>query len=277
MNYNELQVIGKNTAPLLFALIVTGAIVAGTQTVARNNASILQDTHEAALVLSPKSKQVKRSSKIASIKEIPSVFAKDDIEKRHQIIAMDTLSSMPSKCQSQLKTFSVRYDNPRDRGLAGSSTMILTGNVPDSEFRALFIHEFGHITDLGCLRGTNGTKTEFYDGKEPILSDDLSLKFYRLSWKSATEKKSDAQASEFISGYAQSDPFEDFAETFAAYALEQSAFEELSQTNDNLRKKYEFMRDEVFKNEQPPTKSLYTFKTNERPWDITKLQFAWGN
>ena len=44
----------------------------------------------------------------------------------------------------------------------------------------IFVHELGHVVDLGLLKGKNRQASEFRDGSTPIYSDDQSLNFYRI-------------------------------------------------------------------------------------------------
>ncbi len=204
---------------------------------------------------------------------LPAVVNKPDIAMNHRVLAASVLQRMPKTCQSSLQSFFVRYDNPEERGLGGKSSMIISGNVGDDEFRALFVHEFGHVTDLGCLKGTaaSGT-TEFVDGKDQMYEDDPSVAFYRISWAAAKQQKKGSQKADFVSGYASWDAFEDFAETYAYFMLHREKFTERAKANAALAAKYEWMMDH-FGNVTPVGASLDT--TRGVPWDITKLSYSW--
>jgi len=153
--------------------------------------------------------------------------------------------------------------------------MILSGNVPDAEFRALFVHEFGHLTDLGCLTGTsNSASSAFQDGKEIIYQNDPSVEFYSISWLNKDTKRHGAKEADFVSGYASWDPFEDFAESFIYYVLQRDAFRERAQSNTALARKLQWLETNIFT--EPlhiaTSKSPWTGKV---PWDITKLAYEW--
>ncbi len=114
----------------------------------------------------------------ANTPTIRPVLDQSDITLNHRRIAEEVLRRMPSKCDGTLEKFFVRYDNPAQRGLAGKSTIILTGNVSDDEFRALLAHEYGHVMDLGCLQGTSRSgASAFRDGGDLIYNDDASVSF----------------------------------------------------------------------------------------------------
>lgn len=209
-----------------------------------------------------------------SSQTILPVVSHPDIRSDHQILLSHTLRALPKQCQASLQHLYIQYDNPTERGLAGKGTMILSGNVQDAELRALFIHEFGHITDLGCLSGTpESGPSVFHDGPESIFQNDPSTSFYNISWAQETQRKPGSSLKDFVSGYAAKDAFEDFAETFAYFVLQPEAFNTRAQGNDTLRKKYLWMQEYVFQNQKPiasgkPWNGL-------RPWDVTKVPFTW--
>lgn len=207
--------------------------------------------------------------------EIRPVLNQSDIELRHQRIAEEVLRLFPSHCQDTLKSFYVRYDNPKQRGLAGKTTVIVSGNVPDDEFRALLAHEFGHMIDLGCLQGSpQGGESPFRDGKEIIYLNDASVRFYSLSWTDSKTKRNDARSSDFVSGYAQWDPFEDLSETVAAYVLHREALMALAAKNAVIAAKVRWIETELFP--AAPTVASSSFEWGQKhPWDITKLPYKW--
>lgn len=204
------------------------------------------------------------------------VLNQKDILPRHRILADRVLRALPSSCKDNLKNFYVNYEkNPENRGLGGESTMIVTGNVPDDEFMALIIHECGHITDLGGLRGTDRKQpTAFFDGTMSIYGDDRSVAFYSISWLTPHMMQPNMDDSDFVSGYGKTDPFEDFAESFAYYALQQREFGKLAEKNAILKAKYDFMEQVVF-GEVPTLASGKHVRGKRAPWDVTKLPYVW--
>ncbi|MBI3336915.1 putative zinc-binding metallopeptidase [Candidatus Peregrinibacteria bacterium] len=196
-----------------------------------------------------------------------------DIHPIHKQIAYETLSAMSTPCVSQLESLYVRYEKPTSRGLAGKTSIILDGTVSASEFRALLIHEFGHIVDLGCFAGAQSAgESAFRDGSEIIFKDDPSIEFYALSWLNDQHRRDDVDPDDFVSGYAASDPFEDFAETFAYFILQRNAFRIRAATNPTIAKKYNWMRDHF--------DTVLSATGQHRwdgsvPWDITKLPYIW--
>jgi hypothetical protein len=204
----------------------------------------------------------------------------DDIQMKHKIIANEVLMMFPAACRNTLKNFHVRYDNPEHRGLAGRNTMIISGNVPDAEFRALFIHELGHVFDLSeepdCFGGTKTSgESEFYDGKTPLYNDDPNLDFYRISWRNAKYTRSGVAAADFVSGYAMTDPFEDFAESFAYFMLQNRTFLERARHNEALAQKYAWFVRHMFDGSIPQVATGKHNWNGRMPWDVTKLGYIW--
>jgi hypothetical protein len=215
----------------------------------------------------------------ASASGLLPVVDHDDIEERHRLLADNTLRSLPSQCRDNLRSFYVNYElNAKNRGLGGADTIIIVGNVPDAEFRALLIHECGHVTDLGGFRGTpSAGMTEFFDGNEPIYANDPSVAFYRISWDSATQRKADATKAGFVSGYAMSDPFEDFAESFAFYVLQKKEFARLAKKNKSIAAKHKWFETNLA-TALPKTLASGKFTRGAKePWDVTKLPYTWMN
>lgn len=205
-----------------------------------------------------------------------SVVNQDDIHADQRILADQVLRALPSWCRDNLKNFYVTYDpHASNRGLGGEDTIIVIGTVPANEFRALVTHECGHVSDLGGLRGTpNAGQSGFFDGNQPIFRNDPSVAFYQISWITGTINQPNTKATDFVSGYAESDPFEDFAETFAFYALHKKEFQRLAKANPVLKAKYDFMDLVVFSGN--PEIASSTYKRGSRvPWDVTKLPYVW--
>lgn len=215
--------------------------------------------------------------KAALAASIRPVFAQPDIKIKHQKIANETLlNAIPQKCQDTLKNFYVRYDNPKHRGLAGKSVMILDGNRPDKEFQALFIHESAHNVDLGCLTGTQASgRSMFWDEREMVYNDDPSIGFYQISWITAHVQRSNSHPQNFVSGYAAADVYEDFAESFTYFVLHNDKFRARAQKNPTLAKKYLWIRDNLFAGQAPHVATGKSHFTGRVPWDITKLDFDW--
>jgi hypothetical protein len=205
--------------------------------------------------------------------------AKDQtIHPEHRGAIAEILSQFPTSCVNKIRNFYVRYDNPPERGLAGKDTVILSGNVTMPEFRALLVHEMGHVTDLGCLTGTAAKgQSAFRDGGDLIFQDDPSVLFYTLSWTGPKTKHADVTADDFVSGYAHtSDAFEDVAESVTFAFFHHNEFQRMAKNNPVLEKKLLWIDTYVFPNRETFTRSSYHWTASAIPWDVTKLPYEWN-
>ncbi len=194
----------------------------------------------------------------------------------HQKSVRTVLKNLPAGHTSSLQKLEIKNEKHVSRGMANSKKVILnTGNIDtQNELMAVFIHELGHIVDLGKMKGKDGKKTLFYDGKIPVLSDDDSLGFYRISWKDAKNRKKDSDWKDFITGYAMTNPFEDFAEHYLFYRLHGEKFRSAQKYSKVLAKKYAFLKDKVFNG-----KEFQIEKVVQNPfvpgvmWDATLMDY----
>ena len=200
-----------------------------------------------------------------------------DIREEHKIIADEIFRLVPAACRNQLKNFYVRYDNPQQRGLAGKTSVIVSGNVTEAEFRALLIHEFfGHVIDLGCLEGhANSGISNFRDDTDVIYKDDPSVSFYQISWLTDKIQRADSHPNHYVTGYASWDAFEDFAETVTYYVLQEDAFRARAAKNPTLAKKLQWMETHLFTKQKTVARGLSNWDGKSVPWDATKLPYEW--
>ncbi len=188
--------------------------------------------------------------------------------KRHIRWLLETL---PQSHINALEEIEVRNFKHQSRGLANDKKMILhTQSIDDNhELISVITHEMGHIVDLGLLKGTSNKDSEFSTRTSFIAQDDPSLGFYRISWKSSTEKKNN-DTTHFVSGYAQTNPFEDFAETYLFYRFHGEKFRSQMKHSFILQQKYAYMKNIVFDSEEfqthKPEPEIQAF-----PWDTTLL------
>lgn len=168
-----------------------------------------------------------------------------------------------AKFQDKITPLSLVYDADRvePRGQVIGKTLTLSLKIPTvNESVAVFVHELGHIVDIQYLR--KGT-----------ITADPSKTFYAVSWSSPYEKLPEAAVADFVSGYALSNQYEDFAESFAFFVLHNETFRKRSEANDSLRAKYDFMRDEVFSDGSFDGTEFGTGTIADYFWDTTKLSF----
>lgn len=215
----------------------------------------------------------KRRSTTTQAALLPTVLPVLDraaITPAHRALAQTVLTTLPPSCRTHLQSFYVIYDNARQRGLGGKTTIILDGSVSDAEFIGLLIHECGHVTHSN-LTGTSSTgDSDFIDGKDPFYTDSTIVDFFRISWNTESILKQSTHAEDFVSGYAKTNAFEDFAETFTAYVLHRSLLQTRALTNTAIAAKLSWMEENLPLPENTLAHSTYVVGRTI-PWDMTKL------
>lgn len=167
--------------------------------------------------------------------------------KRCKSIVYKTLLELPYSHRNQLANLTLFYTADGRRGLGGGNSIILRCNsVMDEELSSVLVHEIGHLVDDTFLFGTSGIGSGFYDFETPIYTDDPSLYFYKISWSSEKIQRQNSTSLDFVSLYAATDPFEDFAETYTYFRFHGPEFRHLVKFNSALRQKYDFMKNYVF-------------------------------
>lgn len=195
---------------------------------------------------------------------------------RCQAIVEATLQAIPDDHLAPLRSLTLHFSEKGRRGYAGKNQLILRcRGLSDRELSAVLIHEIGHIVDLGLFRGNRGD-SGFRDGQEIIFANDLSVDFYSLCWQSAETMSDNCSNSDFVSGYASSNMFEDFAESYALYVIYPESFKQLASKNPVLNQKYQFFEEIVFKSQGvnlPFTPSESQVKNSLlKPYDVTGIE-----
>jgi len=181
-----------------------------------------------------------------------------------------TLANLPANLTQSLDQIELYFSQKKPRGLANSHFIELRcADLPTDEIVSVFIHELGHVVDLGYFRGESSEQSEFVDGKILIPVDDPSVQFYRLSWRDEETKNRSVNRKDFVSGYAMTDPFEDFAETFNFYVLHGADFRLLKKESAILSAKYDFFKNTVFDGVE--FESDLTAVAGKRVWDATLI------
>ncbi len=194
-----------------------------------------------------------------------------DIQKTLQASILD----LPTRHTAALKKLEVRKENNASRGLANSRMIILNTESINSkeELQAVFTHEMGHVVDLGLLKSYSGTKSVFWTPGTQVYDKDPSLNFYKISWVDYKTKNSSATRSDFISGYAQSSPFEDFAESYLFYRLHGEKFRQITENSTALLAKYNFIKTKVFNQKEFQVQKVNKGFLHNLIWDATLVKF----
>lgn len=186
-----------------------------------------------------------------------------------------TLKSLPAQAVAQIKRLTLQSGTEGRRGWGGGSTIILRcDGLKDEELVSVLVHEMGHVTDTGLLNGNfSSAASEFMDGNVPVYTDDPSLEFYRFSFRDERTLRQGSTELDFVSGYAMSDPFEDFAETYNFYVLHGDEFRRMKAYNTVLQQKYDFLKIVVFRGDEFFNGSSDDTSTFSRNYDTTVLDY----
>lgn len=152
-----------------------------------------------------------------------------------------------------------KQTEPRGK-MTGRSITLSPYVARDSEFIKLLAHEIGHYVDIYYLIPNGG--------------NDLSNLFYSISWQDKTVKKSGEGLSSFVSGYAATNQFEDFAESFVFYMFHNDEFADRALRNDSLRQKYLFFSEHVFIHREFVGTDFRTQTIPSYVWDTTKIPIS---
>jgi hypothetical protein len=199
---------------------------------------------------------------------------KTDLNNSQKEEIKQLFAKLPQGHSASVEKVILDYDPSAYRGLGGNSMIVLRAvKIDMEELIAVLVHEIGHNVDYGYLTPVKQeTKSAFKDGNFPLFVTDPSVYFYQISWSDDTTYKKGISNLDFVSGYAMSDPFEDFAETYTYYVLHNADFKALTAESPKLLAKYRFMKYRVFGGAEFDTGDG-EIKQNNRPWDTTILSY----
>jgi hypothetical protein len=144
------------------------------------------------------------------------------------------------------------------RGQMSNESVTLSGRIKSvSEMAKVLVHELGHMVDIYLLHST-------------LTKADPSKTFYTISWTEPTVLRPGMTSTSFVSGYALTNQYEDFAETFTMYVFHNTTLADRAQKSPALQQKYDFLRDVVFGDYFIGT----NYEQNPIPsslWDVTKI------
>jgi hypothetical protein len=131
----------------------------------------------------------------------------------------------------------------------------------DTEFTKLFVHELAHYIDIYSIVGS--------DSKRDISSD-----FYYISWQAPTTKRYNQGTIDFVSGYAATNQYEDFAESFVFYVFHNAVFADRALKSESIRQKYLFFANSIFPGGSFQGTDFTVGKIPSYVWDSTKISFS---
>ena len=152
----------------------------------------------------------------------------------------------------------------RGKMKGGAVKLFWVLDLKESELVSVFIHEFAHYVDIYFL--------------EKKVTYDLSNDFYSISWDSIKILKKWQTNKDFVSWYAMTNKYEDFAESYTYYVLHNFDFLKKAKKSSILMKKYDFFEKFIFrKSEFKETDFSLNNEVKGYYWDITKIDFSLEN
>ncbi len=131
----------------------------------------------------------------------------------------------------------------------------------DTEFAKLFIHELAHYIDI-------------YSIASDAIRDDISEDFYQISWQKPTVKRANQNTLDFVSGYAATNQYEDFAESFVFYVFHNSTFADRALRSESIREKYLFFANYIFPGGFFQGTDFSIGRVPSYVWDTTKISYS---
>lgn len=127
------------------------------------------------------------------------------------------------------------------------------------EFKRVMIHEMWHIFDLWYLKSSEEKIfSNFKDWTKKIYADDPSVEFYSICFSDEYTQNWKCEKQDFVSKYAQTDVFEDFAESFLLFIENNNSFKEMANESKIIKEKYDFFE-----------KYFWKISSKKYPWQIS--------
>lgn len=181
---------------------------------------------------------------------------KDKLEIFNSFLASETISKFISNIDMKI------YEEKKDiRWKMKEKTiyMFWCKDQEKEEILSVFIHEFWHYIDLYFL--------------EKKLIKDISDDFYNISWEKTKVIKAWFSEKDFVSGYAMTNKYEDFAETFIYFVLHNKDFLEKTKKSEVLEEKYNFLISYIFRSGEFQNSDFSeNNKVKDYYWDTTKIK-----
>lgn len=212
----------------------------------------------------------KDSNYTHSISEIPSApqftffYYPKKLQEIHSFFVQQVTTILTSQpFITRLAPLHIKlYDTPNDvRGKMKESAihMYRVSELENSEAVWVFIHELAHHMDIYTL-----TKKVFRDPSED---------FYDISWESTTNIRSGERIKDFVSGYAMTNKYEDFAESLTYYIFANEEMRQKANKSFSIKQKYEFFEKNIFTSQDFKNTNFSNQERKRYYWDITKKWF----
>lgn len=193
--------------------------------------------------------------------EIKSTIHNDSVATREKLIQRILYSQSFLSHKDEELSISIDHQliEPRAR-IKGRHIMLSSHIVRDTEFLKLFVHEFAHFVDIFILKN--------------IWGKDISHEFYKMSWQDPKTKRAWQKQVNFVSGYAATNQYEDFAESYVFYIFHNRAFQERALRDDIVRQKYLFFQAYVFPDGAFVDTDFSLGRIPSYTWDTTRLPIS---
>lgn len=215
---------------------------------------------------------------VATSYKVVGVYPSEDVLyhlKYCESRVFDAYERIPKAQREQLHALKFLWYSDSARGLGGNGSIYIKCNdMTDDVLTSVFVHEMGHIVDTGLYDGKSAAGLSVYnDSRATVFKNDPSIDFYAISWKNTSHVVSGSTAFDFVTQYARSNPFEDFAESYNFYLLHGSQFKFMTKTNARLARKYAYLRDNVFSGKEYVNNDI-KLNAKKRSYDATVLPFS---
>ncbi|MDP2690840.1 MAG: S-layer homology domain-containing protein [bacterium] len=149
------------------------------------------------------------------------------------------LSLMPADFPSGVKITLVYNDPNMRNGIASVWRLMLKASMftekPETAFEVI-LHELGHVYSLKDPL-TGGAGSPYYLGSQALPSNSPTAEFFSLGWNDIYSPKSEP-----LTTYGGTLSFEEYAEAFIAYIVQNEWFQTFGNKDASIAQKYEFMK-----------------------------------
>jgi hypothetical protein len=149
---------------------------------------------------------------------------------------------------------------PRGKMTTEMVSLVVPLNT-ESESLKVFAHELGLVVDIEYLL-------------PGLILSDPSEAFYAISWIDMSTKKKGMALKDFVSGYAMTNKYEDFGESFNYYLFHNNDFVKRAKQSKILQAKYNFIQRRVFPNQEFVGTGFEMSPIQQYNWDTTKIPIA---
>lgn len=219
--------------------------------------SILKELESSQGTSSQKDKEFEEDSPI-EFRFVPADLSRDIDEETFTALKAFLYEDIFFKKIERLSVF-LFQDASEVRGRMKDKNIYLfqIPKLPSWEVLSLLIHEFAHYIDIYSF-----PKTAFWD---------TSSEFYSISWQDQTHMKPELGQIDFVSGYAMTNQYEDFAESYTYFVLHNREFLDKTVGSKILAEKYSFFEKYLFSQKEFYKQSFSPDPVKSYYWDITKI------